>query len=31
MYTRQLDLHGLLAELDDETDAPEVESRPQDL
>ena len=31
MFTRRLDLHGLLAELDAQTDAPEVETGPQDV
>jgi catechol 2,3-dioxygenase len=31
MFTRRLDLHGLLAELEDQTDAPEVEAGPQDM
>ncbi len=31
MYTRRLDLHRLLAELDTQADAPEIETGPQDL
>lgn len=31
MFTRRLDLHGLLAELDDQEDVTEVETGPKDL
>ena len=31
MFTRRLDLHGLLAELDAQTDTPEVDAGPQDV
>jgi catechol 2,3-dioxygenase len=31
MYTRRLDLDGLLKEVEAETDAPEVEGGPKDL